>query len=403
MSADLKLAWRVSEVDLVELEHALAFHFGSSSTEDIRTTYYHRDLPALEIVYNRSGELRSITPKEAFTNNDFTVVTSFVERSLAVDCGSICGRSVIYCNMPLFGFYKFHDEFQVIPVPEHAPRPDARLAPHPAILEIAIKDGGDINLNILRKDRQVREISRLLALLVHNILRPDITRGMAWVSVPSRSARGSELGSLGYNFDGHSEILQNLTDTSCLQPLKTMDSVSYYERVAGVYPSEDLVIPDNLTASLERIRDLDGVSRGKILRAAYWVSASGAIWAASRSSAYVALVSALESLLEKQRSEPCPSCGKPEGDGPTAQFGSLVEEYLPGELEKRTRTTFYSTRSSIAHGSRLLLGDLFGWGASNARAAEEQSFHELQEAARRIIVRWLWDTARPTRAGQTCK
>jgi hypothetical protein len=85
------------------------------------------------------------------------------------------------------------------------------------------------------------------------------------------------------------------------------------------------------------------------------------LWPRASSSALIAVVSAIEALLEKH-SEKCHECGQPKF-GIARKFKHFLKTYVPN-VEKQFLEEFraiYETRSHLAHGERVLMADLRPW------------------------------------------
>lgn len=117
----------------------------------------------------------------------------------------------------------------------------------------------------------------------------------------------------------------------------------------------------------------------------YWLHTAHRVFERSKSSAYVALASAIEAFLSDEKGAPCDACGKPTGKGPTALFRDFLEVYTP-EVPPKMRRDFYDTRSSLTHGSKLLLSDEIGWGISLTTMQEGRRYRVLSDVVRIALL-----------------
>jgi hypothetical protein len=102
------------------------------------------------------------------------------------------------------------------------------------------------------------------------------------------------------------------------------------------------------------------------------------------SSYFLACVQAFETLVDRPSPQPCPTCGKDTGPGPTKLFQDFIEKHCPAsEVDKKILSQLYSVRSALAHGHYLFQLDEAPWAFS--LAATVASFHE-QDISRSAIT-----------------
>ncbi len=86
--------------------------------------------------------------------------------------------------------------------------------------------------------------------------------------------------------------------------------------------------------------------------------------------------------------ERCKACDRPIGAGPAGTFKQFVDHFAPNTTT-RDRAMFYSRRSAITHGDKLLLGDEVGWGISVAGSFEDAESRDLATIVRTVLRNWL--------------
>jgi len=133
--------------------------------------------------------------------------------------------------------------------------------------------------------------------------------------------------------------------------------------------------------------------RDQMLRASYWLDAASRTWETSRSLSYVAAINAIETLMPKQKADPCPTCSRDRSPGPTAGFRDFVETYAAAEGTD-ARVAMYRFRSALVHGHRLHSMDLPStWGALARSEVEDRELHDTAFAVARTAVRtWFLNT-----------
>jgi hypothetical protein len=110
-------------------------------------------------------------------------------------------------------------------------------------------------------------------------------------------------------------------------------------------------------------------NRAKFDRATFWIDMASRQWNISVSASFAALVSAIESLIERGdiHQFKCPTCGtatQHEVPSATRRFKDFFDIYAPDAALAKPRDDMYSLRSGILHGGDLMQLDqdlAFGW------------------------------------------
>jgi len=131
---------------------------------------------------------------------------------------------------------------------------------------------------------------------------------------------------------------------------------------------EPLSFPEGLTDVLNVYDELLHPQRDRFLRACHWVKLANELFLQSFSAAFMAIITAAETLFPAPQLPDCGSCGQPRY-GLRQAFGTFLEDHVP--LAYLTSSGFedvpsfvarlkdlYDTRSAITHG-----GALRGWEA----------------------------------------
>lgn len=153
----------------------------------------------------------------------------------------------------------------------------------------------------------------------------------------------------------------------------------YFTEVRGI-DGLGLRVPTDLDESICWYQRLHHDRRVEFNRAAFWLDISSRQWTVSMSASFTALVSAVESLINKR------------GSGSTERFRDFLERYAPG-ASLEVRREMYDLRSGILHGSELITMDedcAFGWDPPwwNERELQEELWRLTSTAVRN----WLRDS-----------
>lgn len=194
----------------------------------------------------------------------------------------------------------------------------------------------------------------------------------------------------GYMIAGFVARADDFTDPSGYRKLAVVPDDEYYAQ-RGIGVDDDVTVPSSFDAFFDRFESADVRMRDQLLRASYWLDSASRAWETSKSLSYVAAINAVETLMPKQKADPCPTCSRDRSPGPTAGFRDFVETYAAAEGAD-ARVAIYQFRSALVHGHRLHSMDLPGaWGAL-ARKVEDRGLHDTAFAISRTAVRtWFLD------------
>jgi hypothetical protein len=153
-------------------------------------------------------------------------------------------------------------------------------------------------------------------------------------------------------------------------------------------------VPIDLDASILQYQCLSAERREKFDRCAFWMDMAYREWDVSMSSAFAALVSAIEALSNRGKTHHvhCAECNKHVSHGAPgamATFRAFFDRHAPGASKKRG-DEMYALRSGILHGNDLMQLDqqaTFGW---DPVAWNDRDLHfDLWRLARTAIRSWL--------------
>jgi hypothetical protein len=386
--------------DSYELEQVLVGKYCSSSGDrsDPQILLFPGDETryAVKLIFDKKHRLRAVIAGPLLTDSALSELISQIERQLHTPAARI-GNRVLFAALPVTGAFRFKDDFQILPVPENAPRPDFLMADHPFLLQFRF--GGSENLSVqqMRMESRARELEMLLVALVANHIHGQRQISHQWVirplGDPPRRPR-SILCQLGYMFEDSKALVDQFTSITDIPALTFMPPVLTYAQFA-VSAGANLLLPDNIEAAIVAYGRLPAQLQTKFINASYWLQHSHSVFQDSRSASYLALVSAVEALMPPpDTGATCPSCKRSVGNGPTRQFKDFLEEFAPtGEQYSGELQHFYEIRSSLAHGGKVLLSDRhFSLGGleNHEDWMRQRRLHEMLRVA---IVNWLFKSA----------
>ena len=287
-------------------------------------------------------------------------------------------QSIAYSGRPVEGTYH-GPGFQIIPIPPEQRRASSICRRHPFILEVPYVSTRNLFVSLSRQWRAVTSLSRLLNLFTGDsvCLPPDYLTAFDWVGSVEPGEVTYTWQMLGYRYPG---LASDLSDFSPCEGLPCIPTVPL-----GQQDPEDasapnaFTIPKHLALLFANARGLRDPQATKFARSITWFSKADAIVAGCQSSAYIAMVSAIEALLPEV-SDRCDKCHQPV-HALTKRFKEFLATYLQGIDQSDVGLTIlretYRRRSDLAHGSSLLQSDIAPLRFNQTGSEEREQYRHL--------------------------
>lgn len=380
-----------------EFETVLLGYFGRAAHLSNREILYsnREGGAALSLVYNANGLLKSAEGGPNLKDEDVKNIRTQVDQELLTPGPARVRRRILFCGVPTKGWFRYGDVFQIVPLPDEAPRPNYMLGDHPLVLEFKYPSSSHSSVSLDRQQRIGRELELICsALLAWRLWSIGPQSQHHWtVELTGNAAQiTSKFLQEAYMWPGMVVEAETFSPTGTLTPLTTVDPQMYYSYTHGaVGPGLALDIPGDLTRLLDAVWNLTRQDRDRFLRAGYWFQHAHNVRTLSLSAAFVSLVSAIEALSSGPRSDKrCDECGQLVGPGPTKLFADFVEAHLPGtSIPEPERKRFYRLRSGLSHGGKLLLSDHSLWDFSPSTLDEDHAGRVLWQIAQTVLRNWL--------------
>lgn len=383
-----------------ELEQVLLRRYGSSGGDRNNPNALlfpgDQEQYAVRLIFDKKHTLKDALAGPRLNGSELTELTSLVEREILTPGTPKIGNWTLFAALPVTGYFRFEDDFQILPVPEKAPRPNFLLADHPFLLQFRFAGSVNPMVEQMRRHRRGIEIELLLSALLANHIRSDRTTVHRWVIPPPAGAapriQPSMLCQVGYFYEGSRGIQEAFTTCGDVPALNIVAPAEYYARF-GIGCNQELDLPANFGTGIAAYNRLPTPLQRKFLNSCFWLQHSHTIFQASRSASYMALILAVEALMPPpEAGKCCETCKRNVGKGPTQRFKEFIGRFAPtserfcGELDR-----FYDIRSRLAHGGGLLLSDrqFFGSGGLEDFEDRQRQFH-LHQFVQVATVNWLF-------------
>lgn len=400
--------FHLKEVNHQELLQVLLSFFGHAEVKP-QGYRYQRDGTDffLDIQLDPAGKIVEINPSKEFPSQELTKLGSKIKEVLIDNQSPGISQIVAFSSERVEGYFRYKDLFQIIPVPDTAPKPEVLVADHPFLLQFSYTSCPDIAIDSTRWSKKSTVYIRLLNLFsnVPFTLGSRYIRFSWTLDTKDPNNPTSEWRQEGYVYRGLSGKMDKYTSIEKLQPIKQIPYQKYYSELPAI-SSRPLKFPDNLENSFDLAFGLNEQDWKRFFMACSWYYQAQAIWRESNSSSFVALVSAIECLIDKPERcldcgqtitegiEKCDHCGQPRYRV-TKKFREFLEKYVPFLEERfsKERKLLYEVRSKLSHGLNLLVRDLEPWYIIMDVRAEEQDTlqRNLYFITRTAIYNWLWN------------
>jgi hypothetical protein len=345
---------------------------------------------ALRLQYEH-GKIIGAVAGPAMTPELEERITAEIQRLLlAPESAKVC-RWTMFSSRPVEGYWRYRDQFQIMPAPPAAPRPNMLIAEHPFVLDFAFENSADFRISQARYLRRASDFMLVLNLLLRQRISSPTNRSRHhWVW----AAPGSEIPVMwvgeGYMIPDFRYIVDELPAAADVPALDEIAAETYYDRQAGY--SDALTIPAELARLLDAFGSLSGDRRERFLRACFWYHTASTVWDYSQSLHLTSLINAIESLASvgPERSNP---------EGPTKLFLDFMEKFAPGSPSKTQLNKIYDARGEITHGERLLHFDVgLSFGLDETSARDREIGDNAGLLCRGALINWIWSHS-PTVTG----
>ncbi|NKE72827.1 hypothetical protein [Candidatus Manganitrophus noduliformans] len=412
MPRDVTDYLRGPEVDLSEMIWQMPPAYHQRREEDNTITFFRSGQPkgeenfALRLTI-KNGHITKVIQGPALSDEDLEQIHNKIEQNLLQLTGDHFHRGVLFSSTPIQGSWRYKDKFQILPPPPESPMPgpghDFGFARYPFVLELKYSGSANFKINMMRGTKTTEELSYLFSSLLEGSIYGLGQRPRShWVLLPERRSFWQRLFAKTRRWDvgfcnefytlGDMGKIHKFSSNDHLPPLPFEESKKYYLERCDSLNSDGLKLPENFEESLDRFFSLPIEKRESYLRAGYYFQRSSMIFDYSSSISYIALIQAVEAIMPSiSSSEVCETCKSTLRKGPTSLFAEFLESLLGNSSDAhRHLKVFYSVRSALSHGGKILHLDRVG-GGGVLSMGELARFINLRRIVRLALVKWLYE------------
>lgn len=378
----LRPTWR--QLDLHELRILLEERVGGPGQYDGRDANPNRiHLPLAGaqcrvILTYCDRRIAAVEPGEGFDAAQWNAIAAEIEASVLTGPVRV-GRDYSFSSYRVQGSWRGErSDVQILPPHPDAPSAPCEMAEHPFILEFPLRVTGLWSITNHRRLREHRDLTLLLNTLLRGRtnLQPRRSNHF-WGCLHDDKGELEIRWVQNFYFAGVGEAMLDASSPLTAERLEVIESDRYYTQLMGI-DGRGLRVPSDLDDSICRYQGLAPARRAEFDRAAYWLDIASRQWHFSMSASFAALVSAVESLINK------------DGHGSTGRFREFFETYAPGATLVPRRNQMYRLRSTILHGGMLMAIDQdrdFGWDPPGE--GDRELHQELWTVTRTAVRNWL--------------
>jgi hypothetical protein len=351
----------------------------------------------LDVHFNKDGTITNLDGK--LSASDQRALMHKIRSTLLENQKQAFGQAICFAqNNSVNGFYRYRDAFQIVPIPPDAPHAPMIVADHPFRLEFQYVSCADAMIDTYRRIATAAKLTRILNTLCNTSVSTRSTYARYfWGMLADVTPITFQWIQEGYGYSDFSPQLDSFSSTEQLSPVRTYPPHQYYDDM--FFPGDyALALPASIERYLDKVSSLPESLATSFERASIWFARIQDLWPHASSSALVAAVTAIETLLAKD-AEKCSECGQPKYSI-TRKFKEFLRIHVPG-VESDFPEEFaaiYKTRSNLAHGEVMLMADLRPWQFFGDTLQQWQA--KFQRNTYRIIGTALrnWVLAAPTTA-----
>jgi len=416
---------QLAKLNAPDLRALLTEVFGFQSYKGQRTIrYFNQSGHGLSLTYlaNRSdrnpfGVVKELVRGPDLTESDVTRLLELYDILNGQEVPQL--DSLFYfSNRRVTGWWRYRDQFQILPPPAGAPLPTTLLGDWPFIVQARFGAPNQSGLTMRRRMQTRSNLSLLLpVLLIGPTYQPHTYRALKhWVippsnrTLPPRSLTDRLLTALRlrqrpleapfhigqsmyaqeyYHVEGWAPpVGPELSAVDGMDAALVVDDHEAYYRPTGISGEEVVQVPSVLPQLLDNYLNLNEDVARQYRRACYWFNLARFFWDYSASTSFIAYVVAVESLLPEEAPHTCPTCDAPHHPSITRALREFINAYVPDPPD---RNQFYRVRSDITHGSTLLQFDL--WEEFNgffpSEIDQRNEIESLNYVCRIALVNWL--------------
>src|ERR1017187_4149400 len=394
--------FRASDVDAADLSQIALVHFHNatdiSSTEVLFGVGADKEKYALKFVY-KGQRLAKVLAGPSLTPEDVNAIKSKIELESKQPVAVKVSTQVLFTHLSVEGSFRYRDLFQILPVPAGSPRGNSLFGGNPFLVQFKFRPSSNPWLHSSRRDVKGRQAQLLLnALLETSVSRLGGSR-FHWVLMPN-SANASLTTAYcqemyAFADPGKFSESESFVPVEGVAPLAGIPPQDYYTRALAINdPVRVLQVPSNLETLLDRYYSSSEDEQERFIRACFWFYHAQTVFADSRSAAFTALISEIESLMPDDKPiGKCPICQRTVGKGSTRRLTEFLDQFAPAtqKFQEARARLYYEFRSRLAHGGALTFSDrsAFFGGLIPEAIEEERLSMEVWQLVNLVLVNWL--------------
>jgi len=316
-------------------------------------------------------------------------------------------KSWLLNDVPVVGYYRHDDWFQISPAPANALRPPFIMGHHPIVIELcydfeykrrSLPDGTDVPEVLLQSENHsqaLQEVVTLLSTITHYLIYNPSGEQQWFIGMGTEKnsidSNDIQWGQNHYRVDDFKFDLSEFTMVD--QKIPQISNLKYFAR-SGRKTNQTFDVPEIIDPFLAAYRSVPEETRTCFLNACSLFVQGLQISSFHPSIGFSTFVSAIESLIHYEyRDVPvnfCETCGQPRYQVTRKfqkffrNYGSATDDFV------RFARKVYASRSKILHHGQLMFGDSRENGFGSFVFTEKYFMRQdLIRAVRVCLVNWI--------------
>jgi hypothetical protein len=243
--------FHLSKVKSQDLFCLLLEHFShAEGTKFQRPDTQH----SLEMISDEAGNIERIQLSKGFPLSELEEIEKKIQDCLLTEHEAKVCQLIAFCDAEVTGYFRYRDLFQILPMPDDAPKPTPFIPPnYPFILEVSYQSCPIWTIESARQKEKAVIYTRLLNLLSNQgISQNPLVSQSGWViETEDPSNITSEWKQLGYAYT-LKEPMDGFSSVANISPIERASFTEYYTAEILAAPRAPLTLSDILDQSLDR-------------------------------------------------------------------------------------------------------------------------------------------------------
>ncbi len=386
---------RVNHDELIEVFYQ--FFGGALYSNDYKICFKKKDISSgkefsFDVLYNKKYRIKEIQDSE-MPKKVKKEIEEMIEKLLIDSQEEKVARCICFVNQKLSGAFTHTNLFQLMPLMSDsstgAVNSSSGIRLWPAILEVKYCGSDFSSVDSRRISENRHSVLRILNAITRYQFTieqqcKEATWGFSWEDEDFSKSKIFQPGYLSPDFELTTYTFSDINKYDVVEYVSEADYFKWTFQENGL-----LKLPKNFNKQIDIVLHLQKTERKKFAIATTYFDRGIKVWRESKSLAFISFVIALEAFVESNK-EICTVCKQPKYRI-KERFNKFLSDVMPDiDTFPEFKKMIYDTRSTLAHGSKALQGDISPWSYSKLKESHESTLQmNTYFIMRTIFLNWL--------------